>query len=55
MLISLVGGDDSGVVAFEARPAKKSGVRLSGKEIGYCPPTMATGTKTPQLLIWLPR
>ncbi|MFO1095620.1 MAG: PQQ-binding-like beta-propeller repeat protein [Planctomycetaceae bacterium] len=54
LLISLVGGDDSGVVAFEKQTGKEVWRALSGKEIGYCPPTMATGTKTPQLLIWLP-
>ncbi|MEX0585405.1 MAG: PQQ-binding-like beta-propeller repeat protein, partial [Pirellulales bacterium] len=54
LLISLVGGEGSAVVAFDKRTGKEVWRSLNAKDIGYCPPTMAVGVLTPQLLIWLP-
>ncbi|MBL8850742.1 MAG: PQQ-like beta-propeller repeat protein, partial [Planctomycetaceae bacterium] len=54
LLIALVGGEGTGVVAFNKLTGKEVWRSLTAGEIGYCPPTLATGTATPQLLIWLP-
>lgn len=54
LLIALVGGEGSTVVAFDKQSGMEVWRALNAKEIGYCPPTLATGTRTPQLLIWLP-
>lgn len=54
LLISLSGGEGSAVVAFNKRTGEEVWRSLNAEEVGYCPPTMAAGVKTPQLLIWLP-
>lgn len=54
LLISLVGGPGSAVVAFDKRSGKEAWRALSSREVGYCPPTVAAGLERPQLLIWLP-
>jgi outer membrane protein assembly factor BamB len=54
LLIALVGGEGSAVVAFDKQSGKEVWRALNSKDIGYSPPTMAAGTATSQLLIWLP-
>ena len=52
-LICTVGGDGSGVVAFDRANGKESWRALASKEIGYAPPTLATINGKSQLVIWL--
>lgn len=54
LLITLAGGDGNAVIAFHKISGKEAWKALSAKDVGYCPPTMAVGVATPQLLTWLP-
>jgi outer membrane protein assembly factor BamB len=53
-LICLVGGKDSGVVAFHKDTGKEIWRALSVKEIGYCPPMIYELGGKRQLIIWHP-
>jgi outer membrane protein assembly factor BamB len=53
-LISLVGGEDSAVVAFHKDTGKELWRALADKEIGYCPPMIFEAGGMRQLIIWTP-
>lgn len=53
-LICMVGGEGSMVVAFDWKTGDEKWRSLSGKEIGYCPPSLITHDGSQQLLIWDP-
>lgn len=53
-LISLVGGKESAVVAFDKSSGKEVWKALSAPEIGYCPPMIFKAGDKRQLIIWLP-
>ncbi|WP_088252664.1 PQQ-binding-like beta-propeller repeat protein [Fimbriiglobus ruber] len=52
LLICLVGGDGSVVVAFDKETGKEVWKNLSAPEPGYCPPTLIEVGGKPQLIIW---
>ena len=52
-LICTVGGEGSGVVAFDHATGTESWRALSSKEIGYAPPTLATINGKSHVVIWL--
>jgi outer membrane protein assembly factor BamB len=52
-VICLVGGEGSGVVAFDKNTGKESWRALTSKEIGYAPPVLATINGKKQLVVWL--
>lgn len=53
-LICLAGGPGSLVVSLDRKTGKERWRALSGKEIGYCPPTLIQHGGVSQLLIWDP-
>ena len=53
-LISLVGGTNSAVVAFNKTTGKEIWRALTTREIGYAPPVIATVDGKEQLIIWHP-
>lgn len=56
LVVTLAGGEGSAVVAFDKQSGEEVWKALTAdEEIGYCPPTMAVGVRTQQLLIWLPK
>ena len=54
MLICMVGGKDSMVVAFELATGKELWRSLDGKDAGYCPPTIINHGGVEQLMVWDP-
>lgn len=52
-IISTVGGEGSGVVAFDRATGKENWRALTSKEIGYAPPALATINGKSQLVVWL--
>jgi outer membrane protein assembly factor BamB len=54
-LICLAGGSGSLVVSLDKKTGKEKWRALSGKEIGYCPPTLIRAAGVDQLLIWEPQ
>jgi outer membrane protein assembly factor BamB len=51
-IISLVGGEGSAVVAFDADSGKEIWRALSTREIGYAPPVLHTAGGKRQLIVW---
>jgi outer membrane protein assembly factor BamB len=54
-IVLLAGGDGSLVVSLDKKTGKENWRALSGKEIGYCPPTLIRAANVDQLLIWEPQ
>lgn len=54
LLICLVGGEGSLVVAFDYRTGQEVWRNLSSAQIGYCPPTIVRAGGAEQLMIWDP-
>lgn len=54
LLVCLVGGSGSAVVAFNKQTGEEVWKALSANDAGYCPPTLADTTDPAVLLIWLP-
>jgi outer membrane protein assembly factor BamB len=54
-LITLAGGEGSLVVSLDKKTGKEIWRSLSGKDIGYCPPSLIRAAGTDQLLIWEPK
>lgn len=54
-LIVLAGGDGSLVVSLNKKTGAENWRSLSGKEIGYCPPTLVRAAGVDQLLVWEPK
>jgi outer membrane protein assembly factor BamB len=54
LLICLVGGKDSVVVAFDKDTGKEVWKALNAPEPGYCPPTLIEAGGVTQLVIWHP-
>ncbi len=52
LLICIVGGDGSTVVAFDQRTGEERWRALSSSKPGYCPPTKAKIHGVEQLLVW---
>jgi outer membrane protein assembly factor BamB len=52
-LICTVGGEGSGVVAFDRATGNESWRALTSKEIGYAPPAIATINGRSQVIVWL--
>ncbi|WP_437184864.1 PQQ-binding-like beta-propeller repeat protein [Planctomicrobium sp. SH668] len=52
LLISVVGGDGSVVVAFDKHSGDEKWKAISAKEQGYAPPTLIHAQGVDQLLIW---
>lgn len=55
LLICVVGGQGSAVVAFHKDTGKEVWKKLSADDPGYCPPTVTEAGGVSQLLIWLPK
>lgn len=53
MVYCVVGGEDAMAVAFDKNTGREVWHALSGREPGYCPPTMIEHGGATQLLIWL--
>ena len=53
LLISLVGGEGSGVVAFDKVTGKERWRALTSKEIGYAPPLLTEINGKKQVVVWL--
>ncbi|MEL7335672.1 MAG: PQQ-binding-like beta-propeller repeat protein [Planctomycetota bacterium] len=53
MVISMVGGDGQGVVAFDKQTGKQRWAALDAKA-GYCPPTIIDRNGTDQLIVFHP-
>lgn len=54
LLIGLVGGSGSAVVAFNKQTGEEVWRALSAPDVGYCPPTLAETVDPAALLVWLP-
>ena len=54
MVISIVGGEGSTVVAFDKDTGEERWRALSAGSQGYCPPTIITHDDVEQLLVWHP-
>ncbi len=52
MLISIVGGEGSVVVAFDKDTGEEKWKALSASSQGYCPPSIITHNEVEQLIIW---
>ena len=53
-VITMVGGDDHAVVAFDRENGEVVWHSLSSSDAGYCPPSLVDAGGTEQLLIWHP-
>ena len=54
-IITLAGGNGSLVVALDKQTGNEKWRSLSGKDIGYCPPSIISIAGKDQLLIWEPK
>lgn len=52
LLICMVGGDGSVVVAFDKKTGKEVWRALAAPEPGYCPPSIIEAGGKPQLIVW---
>ena len=53
-VITMVGGDDHAVVAFDRENGKVLWHSLSSSDAGYCPPSLIQAGGVTQLLVWHP-
>lgn len=54
MVITMVGGTDQSVVAFDLATGQVKWKALSSDDAGYCPPSVITAGVTKQLIVWHP-
>lgn len=54
MVLTMVGGEDQAVVAFDRASGSVKWKALSSKDAGYCPPSIIKAGGTEQLLVWHP-
>lgn len=54
MVVTMVGGEGSSVVALDAKTGEEKWKALSSKEPGYCPPSVIEYAGTEQLIVWTP-
>lgn len=54
MVITMVGGEDQAVVAFDLDSGKVIWKALSSSQTGYCPPSIILAGGVEQLLVWHP-
>jgi outer membrane protein assembly factor BamB len=52
LLVCMVGGKGSAVVAFDKDTGREVWKGLTAKELGYCPPTVIQAGGTTQLVVW---
>ena len=53
-VVCLVGGEDTGVVAFNKHTGERQWANLTAQEPGYCPPRLLNWNDQERLLIWNP-
>jgi outer membrane protein assembly factor BamB len=54
LVVTMVGGEGSSVVAFDTVSGEEKWKRLSSKEPGYCPPTVVEYGGTEQMIVFTP-
>ena len=54
MVVTMVGGDDSAVVALDRKTGAEKWTALTSEEPGYCPPTVINYGGTEQMIIFTP-
>lgn len=55
MVITMVGGDDQAVVAFDRATGKVIWKSLTSTDAGYCPPSLINAGGVEQLIVWHPQ
>lgn len=55
MVVTMVGGQGSSVVALDAKTGEERWKALSSKEPGYCPPSVIEYAGVEQMIVWTPR
>jgi len=54
LVVTMVGGEGSSVVALDAKTGEERWKALSSEEPGYCPPSVIEYAGTEQMIIWTP-